>query len=187
MSENVAPTGRCCCFTGHRPDDIGGYDETGDQRVWIRQYLGKAVDVAIAQGFTRFATGGALGVDTDAAEVVLAKRDALRAAESPVRITLTVCGPYQGFYAKWPKASIDRFFAIANQADKLIWVSPSLEYDVALLHKRNEFMVDHSELVIAVWNGKEKGGTFSCLKYARSLGRPIVRIDPTERRMYTMR
>lgn len=33
--------------------------------------------------------------------------------------------------------------------------------------RRNEWMVDHADLVIAYWNGIEKGGTYNCVKYAK--------------------
>ena len=34
-------------------------------------------------------------------------------------------------------------------------------------------MVDRSDLVFAIWNGKEEGGTWDTIKYARSKGKEI--------------
>lgn len=34
-------------------------------------------------------------------------------------------------------------------------------------HKRNEAMVNVSSYVLAYWNGKEKGGTYACVSYAK--------------------
>ena len=34
-------------------------------------------------------------------------------------------------------------------------------------------MVDKSDLVIAVWNGKESGGTWNTIQYAKSKGKKI--------------
>lgn len=38
-------------------------------------------------------------------------------------------------------------------------------YEADVMQKRNEYMVDHSDIVLAVWNGK-KSGTENCIKYA---------------------
>ena len=37
--------------------------------------------------------------------------------------------------------------------------------------KRNRYMVDKSDLVFAVWNGEEKGGTWNTIRYAERKGR----------------
>ena len=34
-------------------------------------------------------------------------------------------------------------------------------------------MVDRSDLVLAVWNGKEQGGTWNTIRYARLKGKEI--------------
>ena len=38
---------------------------------------------------------------------------------------------------------------------------------------RNQYMVDNSDLVLAIWNGKESGGTWNTIKYARKQGKKI--------------
>lgn len=43
-------------------------------------------------------------------------------------------------------------------------------------HKRNEWMVDHADAVMAYWNGKEKGGTYACRNYAKKVGKPVANI-----------
>jgi hypothetical protein len=34
-------------------------------------------------------------------------------------------------------------------------------------------MVDHANLVLAVWNGQKKGGTWNTICYAQKIGKPI--------------
>jgi uncharacterized phage-like protein YoqJ len=41
--------------------------------------------------------------------------------------------------------------------------------------RRNEWMVDHAEAVLAYWDGT-RGGTFNCLTYAKKIGRPVNNI-----------
>ena len=50
------------------------------------------------------------------------------------------------------------------------------EYTRGCMQKRNKYMVDNSQYVIAVWDGS-KSGTFNTLKYARKLKRNIMVID----------
>ena len=52
---------------------------------------------------------------------------------------------------------------ILSKADKVTLVSDK-EYEPSVMQKRNEFMVDNSDLVVAVWNGTS-GGTANCLAY----------------------
>ena len=40
-------------------------------------------------------------------------------------------------------------------------------------HIRNRMIVDSCDMVLAVWDGTEKGGTYSTIKYARSKGKKI--------------
>jgi len=47
------------------------------------------------------------------------------------------------------------------------------------MQKRNEYMVDNADIVIAVWDGT-KGGTCNCVRYAKKLGKDIVIINPKE-------
>ena len=43
--------------------------------------------------------------------------------------------------------------------------------------KRNEYMVDNSDYVIAVWNGKPSG-TGNTVKYARKNNKMVLLVDP---------
>lgn len=49
----------------------------------------------------------------------------------------------------------------------------SKRYYQGCMQKRNRYMVDKSDLVIAVWNGKESGGTWNTIQYAKSKGKKI--------------
>ena len=45
------------------------------------------------------------------------------------------------------------------------------------MQKRNEYMVDKCDILLAVWDGSA-GGTNNCVKYARKLDKEIIIIDP---------
>jgi hypothetical protein len=42
--------------------------------------------------------------------------------------------------------------------------------------KRNEWMVDNCDVLVAWWNGIQSSGTWNCVEYAQKVGRPIVRL-----------
>jgi uncharacterized phage-like protein YoqJ len=53
----------------------------------------------------------------------------------------------------------------------------------AKMQVRNEWMVDSSDGVVALWNGTA-GGTANCVRYAEKVGRPIDNLWPTWERFY---
>ena len=133
-----------CCFTGHRPEKL-----TQPEAVIIAG-LEKEIRNAIADGFTTFISGMARGVDIWAAEI------ALRLRESNPAIHLVAASPYRGFESRWSADWQSRYNAILQQADLVRFVCPSYSRDC--FQRRNEWMVDRSSRVIAVYNG-EPGGT----------------------------
>ena len=52
-------------------------------------------------------------------------------------------------------------------------------YAVWKMQKRNIWMVDQSNVVVAVWNGEKSGGTYNCIKYAIEKKKPVLVIHPT--------
>ncbi len=152
--------------TGHRPDKIGGYDWYAPQRLWIRDQIKHAlVDLKATHGIS----GMALGVDQDFAYACI-----------ELSIPFTAAVPFVGQESSWPKHSQDWFDWLLERADEVIIVS-SGGYDAYKMQVRNEWMVDHCDVLLAVWDGT-KGGTFNCLSYAKhpNVNRTIRPIDPRD-------
>ncbi len=40
--------------------------------------------------------------------------------------------------------------------------------------KRNEMIVDKSDIIVALYDGRTKGGTYYTIKYARKINKPII-------------
>jgi hypothetical protein len=59
-------------------------------------------------------------------------------------------------------------------AEKTSVLAPA--YDVSVYQRRNERMVDLSDMVAAFWDGSS-GGTGNCVCYARSIGKRMVRFS----------
>ena len=152
-----------CCFTGHRPEKLN----ISEEQLCVR--LGLEIDRAIEDGFTTFISGMAQGVDICAAELVLKRR------VSDNRLKLICALPFDGFGLHWSMDWTQRYSHILQQADLVRCICKVFSY--ASYQRRNEWMVDHSGRVIAVYTG-ESGGTRNTIAYAKQQHIPCVIITP---------
>lgn len=109
----------------------------------------------------------ARGVDIWAAEIVLQ----LRKDGVPVRL-ICAC-PYPGFEKNWSNIWQTRYTAILSAADLVRFISPC--YSSRCFQVRNEWMVNHSSKVIAVFNG-QPSGTKNTIEYAQQQGISVQQI-----------
>lgn len=150
---------RRVCFTGHRPEKLK------ESEYMIKEKLENAIDSAVNDGYVVFISGMARGVDIWAAEIVIQKR------KENQNLKLICASPYSGFERSWSHDWQLLYNKIMNEADLIRFISQKYSWDC--FKKRNEWMVDHSARVIAIYNG-EKGGTRNTIEYARKLGVEIV-------------
>ena len=147
-----------CCFTGHRPEKLTAPE-------WlVKRELEREIHQAIADGLDVFITGMARGVDIWAAEIVLDLRD----AGAPIR--LMCASPFEGFERSWNDEWQLRYRTIMNAADHTLFVCPV--YSRSCFQIRNEWMVNHSSRVIAVFSG-ETGGTKNTINFASKSHVPV--------------
>jgi uncharacterized phage-like protein YoqJ len=146
------------CFTGHRPEKLMRFE-------WlIKRDLEKQIRQAIADGLDVFITGMARGVDIWAAEIVLK----LRRKGAPIKL-ICAC-PYEGFEERWESSWQNRYREILNEADLVRYICP--DYSTDCFQIRNEWMVNHSARVIAVFNNKPSG-TMNTIEYAIRQNVPV--------------
>lgn len=155
------------CVTGHRPNKLYGYDLT-DKR-WI-ELKNKFKELLIGNNCDEAITGMALGVDTVFALAVLE----LKNEGQDIKLHCAI--PCANYTWKWIKESVEQYDEIIKRADIYKLVSDEF-YKPYLMQKRNEYMVDLADKVIAVWDGS-KSGTGNCVRYAEKCGKEIIRIDP---------
>ncbi len=159
-----------CCCTGHRPKGFPfKYDIDKQKHTAYLQTLEEKIELAITEyGITNFISGMALGVDMDFAETVLKLRN-------KYSITLECAIPCPNQTLKWNDKDKLRYNEILNRADTVTLVSNRYDRDCML--KRNRFMVDKSQMIIAVFNGIEKGGTWYTINYAKKENKYIEIIE----------
>lgn len=160
-----------CAFTGHRPQSLPfGFNETDSRCIALKRALHDQITNLIeTNGVTHFISGMAIGVDMFAAEIVLGLK-----AIYP-NITLECAFPCETQAAKWSENLRDRYFDIASKCDKETLIQH--QYSIDCMDKRNKYMVDNADYVLAVWNGSHSG-TGSTVNYAIRQGKPVIAINP---------
>ncbi len=143
--------------TGHRPNKLGGYSDEAFYKLVNLFYdflsRNQEVDTVIS--------GMALGWDQ---AVVVASLSAKRKVIAAV--------PCLNQESKWPLHSRVRYKELISKCDEVVYVS-NQPYFPSCMQERNEWMVDNSELVVALYNGDLSGGTFNCIQYAKKQNKPI--------------
>lgn len=159
---------KTCCVTGHRPQGFPWeYADTQcSAHKKYKKFLIDKISSLVNDGFSRFISGGAIGVDMDFADAVLHLRNTIFP-----NIQLEVAVPCQGQDLKWRTADKERYRAILEKADKVTILSE--HYTRFCMQKRNEYMVDNSDLVLAFWNDETSGGTYNTISYAKRKNKPL--------------
>lgn len=146
-----------CAFTGHRNFDY--YNE-------IRS-LERAVESAIINDdVDTFYNGMARGFDLAAAQTVIQLK-------RRYKIKLIACVPFYG--QKETLNAFDRkiYEEVLEHCNEIIVLSQ--DYYPGCMYKRNRYMVNNCDMVIAYYRGK-RGGTQYTVKYAEEQQKKIVYI-----------
>ena len=165
---------KVCAFTGHRPKSFPwGYEESARDCLLLKEVLEAQITALAEQGVTDFLSGMARGVDLWSSQIVLdlqKKNPALK---------LHCVLPCKGQESKWTASAQERYRSILAQANEVVYVGQ--EYNRDCMLKRNRYLVDHSSILLAVYNGTWRSGTGATVRYAQKLNREIIIIDPVTR------
>jgi len=138
--------------TGHR--NFGDDDLEQIVRDWLNNRISELQPTLII-------TGMALGFDTWLA------KEALRQ-----EIPFIAAVPFQDQDARWHKLRQTEYRNLLKQAQEVRVVSRG-SYAAWKFQKRNEWMVDRADLVLAAWDGRPVGGTANCVAYAKRANVPL--------------
>ena len=160
-------------FTGHRPESLPfGTNEGSEDYRKIKTLLQREIKHWADRGHDTFYEGVARGMDIIFGELVL-----LAKKEGYPQLKLVGVIPHEEQAARWSEAWRNRYFDLMANSDDEVLISH--QYTKDCYHSRNRYMVDHAQVLIAVYNGSDKGGTAYTVNYARALGRTIVVVDPS--------
>jgi uncharacterized phage-like protein YoqJ len=150
--------------TGHRPSKCGGFIIPNP----TFNYICKTTElILIRENLTKIITGMALGYDTWLAQIAY-----------KLKIPFIAAIPFVGQESIWPKESQVIYRKILDLANEVVIVSEG-SYNVQKMQIRNEWMVNNSDKVLAIWDGSNSG-TGRCVDYARKIGKEIIQINPND-------
>lgn len=145
--------------TGHRPED-------SEPESWVRTKA--RVKLQYTDGIDVFITGMAAGFDLWAADEAI-----------KLGIPVTAARPWTTHTPR--KGDEQLYNHVLEKASKIVVVTDADKYPGPWVYaKRNHWMVDNASHVMAYWSGKEAGGTFECVTYAKDKEKPVANIyyDP---------
>lgn len=145
--------------TGHRPDKLGGYTpEVMENLVKVAEdYLRKFEEIPVV------ISGMALGWD-----------QALAQAAINCNCPLHAYVPFAGQEKAWPIESQKYYNKLLEKA-AIVHICSAGPYEPWKMQKRNVLMVDHCDILLAMYNGTA-GGTENCIKYAQLKKKPVVNL-----------
>lgn len=168
-----------CCFTGHRPKKVPWLADDDDCRTKrLRDTLKALVDGLSLHGVKRYIAGNADGFDTIAAETVLASNEYLEISKAWEGVPenweapeLEIAIPFEGHNAD------DQHIVEIQELATIAHVVSDKKSHAKAFFERNEYMVDHADIVIALLDdsdGSESGGTVQTMSYALHQGKPLI-------------
>ena len=158
-----------CSFTGHRPEKLPWRGDENDPRcLALKERLAAAVEDAYDKGMRHFLCGMARGADFYFCDAVLALR------ERRSGVTLEAVIPCEEQAARWTERERERYFTLVERCDSETMLQH--HYDKGCMLRRNRYLVDHSAMLIAVYDGM-LGGTMYTLSYAMKRGLETVILE----------
>ena len=158
-----------CSFTGHRPEKLPWRGDESDPRcLALKERLAAAVEDAYDKGMRHFLCGMARGADFYFCDAVLELR------ERRSGVTLEAVIPCEEQAARWSERERERWFSLVERCDGETMLQR--HYDKGCMLRRNRYLVDHSSMLIAVYDGM-LGGTMYTLSYAMKRGLETVILE----------
>ena len=140
---------KTCCVTGHR-------DLPQKEINYIKAALGREIDRAVADGYTCFMSGFGEGVDQYFAEIVLERQ------KENLALELIAVIPYKKRLDSLNEKG--RTYKMLEACTEVVVVQE--EYHSSVYSRRSRYMAERSDRVIAVYDGREKGGTVRTIRFA---------------------
>jgi uncharacterized phage-like protein YoqJ len=136
---------------------------------WLRPELDRVLKKLVDEhGCTEAATGMALGADTECGWAAL-----------HAGLQLHAHIPFPEQPARWPQADRDTYRRLLQRCTTRRVYGPS--YDVKWLFVRNDGLLDFAAerqgAVVAIWDGRRRGGTFDTVQKAATRGLPVIHFD----------
>lgn len=164
-------TKKAVCFSGHRPHKLPGHGVPDDKRTLrIKEAIHFTIIRSLKEGYYIFLSGLAEGIDLWASEEVIK----MKKFYPHIKLVAVKPMPNQGQnFSDEGKKLLKN--ALEN-ADYIVCTSE--HYSKNCYRIRNEYMVDHSDRLIAFVSGDAvRSGTIQTLNYAKKLNKKTTVIN----------
>jgi len=143
-------------FSGYRPDKLQKTDP-GNNFLFaeIQARLLSTIHSLVEQGYNTFLSGMAAGFDLIAASAVLLAKNVY----PDIRLIAVLPFPEQS--AKYTLYWKTEYLEILQKSDCQITISD--HYRSGVYHRRNDFLIDHSSVIVCYYDG-QPGGTHYTVK-----------------------
>lgn len=162
-------------LTGHRPPRLAGYDLNHP----FYQNLQATLESLIERALVKYQvadchSGMALGADTVWSLAILACQE--RHSSDHVRFHAEMPNRQRG--SNWPAQSQAQHAQIVSKSQSQSYYEgkPGTPFPKQA-DDRNKGMIDKTDILFAVWDGIQKGGTWNAVKYAKETGKQVFRLD----------
>ena len=143
-------------FTGHR------YLKSNQTNI---NGINKLIDYAIGLSVEKFYVGVARGSDLLCAEIL-----------SYRELKWTAIIPCNDQTELWNHQDKQRYNQVLNKANNQIILYD--KYSTGVMQARNNWMVKHSDICLAIYDGSRTGGTALTVNYAMSNSQPVYQFNP---------
>ena len=166
---------KSCAVTGPRPTRFKfTYNEHNKGCVRLKGRLRSQFTELYRQGVRRFYVDGALGVGQWSGEILLRLKEHPEYAD----IELVVVMPYPGHDARWDERSRQRLAFLIRHSAEHVTIGTTACRESFL--QRNQYMVDHADCLVAVYDGVHSPDTGESymVEYAEKRNVQIILIHP---------
>lgn len=154
-------------FSGHRKERIiKGRDIHITEQ--IRLDAIENITILYTQGYKTFYNGMANGFDLITAEAVLTARRYFK----DIRLVAVI--PFKGQAERYDAEDKATYEKVLKTADEVVVISE--RYFKGCFLRRNDYMIRHSDKIVAYWDGEQKGGTFYTAKQAEKMNIEFINL-----------
>lgn len=163
-----------CAITGPRPSRFQfRYNENDQRCMTLKEQIRAELIRLCEQGVHVYYIGGALGVDMWCAEILLE----LQGKQYPGTHIITAI-PFEGYDQEWkPEYKVRMALIRKHTENVVVCAEPSSDS----YRKRNFYMVDHADCLLAVYDINHpisRSGTAMTIRYAQKKKFPTIFVQP---------
>lgn len=156
-----------CCFDGYTKFELSYQRE--ENYIKLKKSIINVLEDLIKEGFYNYLCGFDRGCDLLFAQCIIELKSKYH------NITLRSVLPFEEQASTWSEIDRELYFSLLSQCDKEIIIRP--HYERECYEIRDRFMVEKSDIVIAVYDGK-LSLTMKTIKFAKQLCKMIICINP---------